>query len=110
MIRLAYMNESYGKVIGDIEDIMNLWDHFAFYVPGYRFMPGFKNGTWDGMIRLINLSQKTFPVGLLNRIVSYCSDSNIQCYADSQYTTSNNLTENEIHSFIHDRKYFSKHD
>ena len=108
MIRLAYMNESYGKLIGDIEDIMNLWDHFAFYVPGYRFMPGYKNGTWDGMIRLINLSQKTFPVGLLNKIVSYCSDSNIQCYADSQYTTSNNLTENEIHSFIHDRKYFSK--
>ena len=29
-----------------------LADYFTFYVPGYKFMPAFKNKIWDGKIRI----------------------------------------------------------
>ena len=32
-----------------------LSDHFCFYVPGYKFMPAYKNRMWDGKIRLYDL-------------------------------------------------------
>jgi len=33
-------------------------DYFTFLVPGYRFMPAYKNKMWDGKIRLFNLRNK----------------------------------------------------
>ena len=34
-----------------------LSEFFTFYVPGYKFMPAFRNRMWDGKIRMF--SQKT---------------------------------------------------
>ena len=31
-----------------------LSDYFSFYVPGYKFMPAYKNKVWDGKIKLFN--------------------------------------------------------
>ena len=31
-----------------------LSDYFSFFVPGYKFMPAYKNRAWDGKIRLFN--------------------------------------------------------
>ena len=31
-------------------------EFFSFYVPGYKFMPAFRNKMWDGKIRLYNIS------------------------------------------------------
>ena len=35
-----------------------LSDFFTFLVPGYRFMPSYRNKIWDGKIRLYNVSTK----------------------------------------------------
>ena len=35
-----------------------LSDFFTFFVPGYRFMPSYRNKIWDGKIRLYNLQNK----------------------------------------------------
>lgn len=29
-------------------------EHFTFLVPGYKFMPAYRNGIWDGKIKLFN--------------------------------------------------------
>jgi len=34
---------------------MELSDHFCFYVPGYKFMPAYKNKMWDGKIRIYDV-------------------------------------------------------
>ena len=109
MITLTYYNESYGKVDAKDSELLALWDAFSFYVPGYRFMPSFKNGTWDGTIHLINLSKKTFPVGLLPKIISFCKEQNYDFSLDEKYKeTETGLTEQDIHDFIFSKKYYSK--
>ena len=32
--------------------IMELSEFFTFYVPGYKFVPSYRNKMWDGKIRL----------------------------------------------------------
>ncbi len=32
-----------------------LSEFFSFYVPGYKFMPAYRNKVWDGKIRLFNV-------------------------------------------------------
>lgn len=41
-----------------------LSDFFAFETPGYKYMPSFKNGRWDGKTRLFNVRNYTLPTGL----------------------------------------------
>jgi len=41
-----------------------LREFFSFYVPGYRFMPAYKNRVWDGKIRLFDINSGELPAGL----------------------------------------------
>jgi len=43
---------------------MELSEHFSFYVPGYKWMPAYKNKAWDGKIRLFNSRNKELYTGL----------------------------------------------
>jgi len=46
-------------------------EYFSFYVPGYKFMPAFKNKVWDGKIRLFNSRSNTLPVGLFDHLLKF---------------------------------------
>lgn len=110
MIELLFKDHSFGKIAGDYEDLMTLWEQFSFYVPGYRFMPSYERGTWDGKIRLINLSKLTFPTGLVRQIVDFCKETGIEYKVDLEfsrvYGTPN--SKQELLDFINSRKYYSK--
>lgn len=110
MINLIFENHSFGRIAGDNEELMTLWEQFSFYVPGYRFMPAFERGTWDGKIRLINLSKRTFPTGLIHQIKSFCQESGIGYNVDLRFSevhcTPN--SKEELLDFIKSRKYYSK--
>ena len=54
-------NEVYITVDCDPNVQRELSEFFTFYVPGYKFMPAFRNRMWDGKIRLF--SQKTKAPG-----------------------------------------------
>lgn len=45
-----------------------LWDMFGPHVDGYRHMPQFKLGRWDGRVRYFDKSGKTY-VRLLSRVI-----------------------------------------
>jgi len=51
-----------------------LREYFAFFVPGYRFMPAFKRRQWDGRIKLYNQVTKELPVGLYTHLRRFCAD------------------------------------
>jgi len=51
-----------------------LADYFTFYVPGYKFMPAFKNKMWDGKIRLYDLRSLTLYVGLFEYVKKFCEE------------------------------------
>lgn len=50
---------------------MELQEHFCFYVPGYKFMPAYKNRMWDGKIRLFNSRDKTLYTGLYRYLLEF---------------------------------------
>lgn len=52
---------------------MELAAHFTFEVPGYKFMPAYKNGTWDGKIRLFHAMSGQLYTGLVDHVKDFCS-------------------------------------
>lgn len=55
-------------------------EEFSFYVKGYKFMPRYKSGAWDGRIRLFDIRSKGFYLGLLKKLVDW-AESNGYTYA-----------------------------
>ena len=49
-ITLKKKNQSVMHIQTDPGIANELSDFFSFFVPGYKFMPAFKNRIWDGKI------------------------------------------------------------
>jgi superfamily II DNA or RNA helicase len=67
-------NEVYMKIKCERHVAQELSDFFTFFVPGYRFVPAFKNKIWDGKIRLFNLRTSELYMGLLGYLEQFCND------------------------------------
>ena len=63
-IRVRKLNHSDLQIECDNGTAQELNEYFSFYVPGYKFMPSYRNKIWDGKIRLFTLRERTLPVGL----------------------------------------------
>ena len=72
-IRVRKLNHSDLQIECDNGAAQELNEFFSFYVPGYKFMPAFRNRMWDGKIRLFTLRDKTLPVGLFYHLKEFCS-------------------------------------
>jgi superfamily II DNA or RNA helicase len=53
---------------------MELSEYFEFYVPGYKFMPAYRNRMWDGKIRLFNSMTGMVYAGLTRYVEKFCYD------------------------------------
>ena len=65
----------------DCEDkgiIQELAEYFTFFVPGYKFMPQFRNKMWDGKVRLLNLRDQSIYAGLYKYIAAFAAERNIK--------------------------------
>lgn len=49
-------------------------DYFSFFVPGYKFMPAFKNKVWDGKIKLFNRMNGELNAGLYVYLLKFASE------------------------------------
>ena len=75
--------------------IMELSEFFTFYVPGYKFVPSYRNKMWDGKIRLYNTRDYSLPIGLLYHV---------EQFAESRgYKVENKITKR---SAVVDSTYF----
>ena len=54
-IFVSKINESYIKVKTNPSVAQELCDYFTFSVPGFQFMPAFREKLWDGKIRLYSV-------------------------------------------------------
>ena len=75
-MRISKKNEVYLKII-DIEPSLaaEVNDFFTFEVPGFKYMPAYKNKTWDGKIRLYNIVTGEIYMGLLPYIEEYLQNN-----------------------------------
>lgn len=98
-------NESTLIVDCDRSVAYELSDFFTFYVPGYKFMPAYKNKVWDGKIRLYDSRTKELPAGLYNYLSEFADvrEYNILLEDSSQYGrpgASDSIDETDIAKFI----------
>ena len=67
-------NESFLHIDCDPSIERELSEHFCFYVPGYKFMPAYRNRMWDGKIRLFDQRAKTLYCGLFKYLEEFAAE------------------------------------
>ena len=73
---ISKKNEVYLTIQSEPHIYYELADQFTFEVPGAKFSPAYKNKYWDGKIRLFNTQTQQIYVGLLDKVIQFCTDHN----------------------------------
>jgi superfamily II DNA or RNA helicase len=73
-ITIIKKDEVYAKVTCEKHITKELSEYFTFFVPGYQFVPAYRNRIWDGKIRMFNLQTNQIYLGLLPYIESFCNE------------------------------------
>ena len=99
------VNEVYNKVKTDDRGIAEeLSAYFTFKVPGYQFMPAYRNKFWDGQIRLYNTSTQMLYSGLNNYVVMFAKERGYE--VEFEYDNSaENYSVAEAKKFIEEEKF-----
>ena len=53
-ITITKVNEVYAKIECEKHIAKEISEYFTFFVPGYTFVPAYRNKIWDGKIRLFD--------------------------------------------------------
>ena len=77
-----------------------LADYFTFFVPGYQFMPTYKNRLWDGKIRLADLRTHTIYHGLVPYIEKFCEERDYKLEIDAAVNNAESFSAIEANEFI----------
>lgn len=99
-ICLHKLNETFIRVECDQHLAQEMSSYFTFYVPGYQFVPAYKNKLWDGKIRLFNLRNNTIYHGLVPYIEKFCHERNYLLVVDSNVTLTENFSIKEAEEFV----------
>jgi superfamily II DNA or RNA helicase len=73
---ISKVNEVYLKIEAEKSVLKEISEYFTFFVPGYTFVPAYKNKIWDGRIRLFDLRNNNIYIGLLPYIEQFCEERN----------------------------------
>ena len=101
-IIISKVNEVYAKITCERHIAQELSEFFCFFVPGYQFVPAFRNRVWDGKIRLFNLQTLQLYLGLLDYVKEFCESR------DYTYEYENNLDTEDEYSIYHAKKFITK--
>ena len=71
-------DEVYLKIEAEADIRRELGEYFTFEVPGFRFMPQYRNRVWDGKIRLFSYATGQIYAGLYPYIVNWCKENDVQ--------------------------------
>ncbi len=93
------IDEVYLKIEADADIRRELGEYFTFEVPGFKFMPQFRNRVWDGKIRLFSYATGKIYTGLYHYIINWCNENNVQV-VDGTKIKDTNVDDNKIEQFI----------
>lgn len=109
MIKIIHKNETHLRLdFSDYGEESQFSDFFTFFVPGYRYMPSFRNGMWDGKIRLFNQRGKAIYKGLLQEIIKYFKNQNFEYAVDPLLQNPQDLTRPDVESFVNGLDLFAQ--
>ena len=92
-------DEVYLKIEAEADIRRELGAYFTFEVPGYKFMPSFRNRIWDGKIRLFSYATGQIYAGLYPYILNWCKENNVQV-VDGTKIKDTNVDDKKIDQFI----------
>ena len=85
-----------------------LSEYFTFEVPGFKFMPLYRNRMWDGKIRLFSPASGEIYVGLLPYIKKFCDNNHISYILEKGVENERNVVREVVRGFIKSLKPKSK--
>jgi hypothetical protein len=84
-ITVKKVNETALKLWSDDHGIlMEVSEHFTFFVDGYKYMKLFRNRMWDGKFRIFNIKNGILPYGLLLELLKFAASRNYKVILDDQ--------------------------
>ena len=75
ILNVTKIDDVFVKVDCEPSTAQELCDHFTFEVPGYKFMPSYRNKVWDGKIRLYSVWDKKIYSGLLPQVTKWAYEN-----------------------------------
>ena len=75
ILNVTKLDDVFVKVDCEASTAQELCDHFTFEVPGYKFMPSYRNKVWDGKIRLYSVWDKKIYSGLLPQVTKWAYEN-----------------------------------
>ena len=100
-MKIKKKNEVYLQITDiSTSESAELSDFFTFEVPGFKFMPTYRNRIWDGKIRLFSPASGEIYVGLLSYVKDYCKKNNIIYNIDEGVEDERNVVRQVVRGFI----------
>jgi superfamily II DNA or RNA helicase len=98
-IRLTKVDEVWTRFDCDPGIAQEISEFFSFYVPGYKFMPKFRSGQWDGRIKLANPFKRLIYSGLIHKLQEFARVREYEIDVPNQLLTQN-FSMKEAHDFF----------
>lgn len=95
-IRVRKLNHVWLKIECDPGIGMELSEHFCFYVPGYKFMPAYKNRMWDGKIRMYDMRKQALYCGLFKYLKEFAEVRDYQIVVEENHVYGRPDTEEVV--------------
>ncbi len=99
-VTVTKVNEAFIKLECERSTSQEISDYFTFQVPGYQFVPAYRNKLWDGKIRLFDLKTNQIYYGLVPYIKKFCSDRKYSVTFDKNVELEENFSLKEAEEFI----------
>lgn len=87
------VDEVYVRVNAEPSIKMEMSGYFEFYVPGYKWMPAYKNKVWDGKVRLLNTMTGLIYYGLIPYIAKFCETREYELVLDKALADETNIPD-----------------
>ena len=99
LIIIEKKNEVYITVDCESDVQREISEFFTFYVPGYKFMPAFRNRMWDGKIRLFSQKTKEIYFGLYPYIKAFAEERGYNIVAGKDVEIDNKVDKETVTKF-----------
>jgi len=101
VITINHHNEVYMKVDTIDSGIgQELADFFTFKVPGFQFMPAYRNKMWDGNIRLYNRRNNMLYAGLVPYVKEFADQRDYELTIDPDLENEDNFSVKDAKDFF----------
>ena len=98
-LTISKVNEVYAKIECEKHIAKEISEYFTFFVPGYTFVPAYRNKIWDGKIRLFDSRNSQIYMGLIGNVEEFCQERD--------YTFTHNFVDDD-YPLYHAKKFIEE--